>query len=116
MVIAHGVDGGRRSGDSEVAVDEVADGSPGGCPVQSCGAGDRSVSGVDFRPPLRPEAVGDLAEHDGGSDFLLRAVVGRRHPAVLEEDEELAALPSSPVMPRRWRHPSARLGAAVPKR
>jgi hypothetical protein len=47
--------------------------------------------GMDCGAPIGPEAVSDLAEHDGGSDFLLGAVVGCWHLAVGEEDKELAA-------------------------
>src|SRR5687767_6958831 len=39
--------------------------------------------------PVNP-AIGDLAEDHGGADFLLATVVGRRHAAVGEKDEELA--------------------------
>lgn len=80
-----------HSGDGEASTDEGLDCGPGGLPLPACGSGYRAVAGVDARPPVGSEAVGHLAEDHGGADFLLTDVVGRRHAAVAEEDEELAA-------------------------
>ena len=71
--------------DDESAVDQVVDGGPGGLALAARGSGDGAIAGVNARPPLGPEAVGDLAEDHGRADFLLTAVVGGRHAAVAEE-------------------------------
>lgn len=61
--------------DDEGAVDEVADGGPGGLALAARGSGDGTIACVDARPPVGSEAVGDLAEDHGRADFLLTDVV-----------------------------------------
>ena len=58
--------------------------------VKPRSAGERAVAGMDARAPLGAEAVGDFSQDHRGADFALRDVVGRRHAAVGQEDEEFA--------------------------
>ena len=57
--------------------------------ASSGGLEDGPDIGVELGAPLRAEAVGDLAEDDAGAQRLFRAVVGRRHRPVGDEDEQV---------------------------
>ena len=97
--------------DDESAVDQVADGGPGGLALAARGSGDGAIAGVDARPPVGAEAVGDLAEDHGRAVLLLTAVVGGRDAAVAEEDEELAA----PRLDLALQLASGRMGGGHPE-
>jgi hypothetical protein len=56
--------------------------------ASSGGLQDGPDIGVELGAPLRAEAVGDLAEDDAGAQRLFRAVVGRRHRPVGDEDKQ----------------------------
>src|SRR5260370_36929519 len=68
---------------------EVAEARPA---VGLCGADDGSEGGIGLCPPFGPEPVGDLAEHDGWPEVSLGDVVGVRHLAVGDEEEEMGAI------------------------
>jgi len=68
----------RRNGD------RIADAS------SSCGFDDGANVGIEFGPPLGPEAVGHLAKDDAGAQGALRAIVGGRDRAIGEEDEQVS--------------------------
>jgi hypothetical protein len=57
--------------------------------ASSGGLEDGPDIGVELGAPLRAEAVGDLAEDDAGAQRLLRAIVGRRHCPVGDEDKQV---------------------------
>ena len=59
--------------------------------TSSGGFEDRADVGVEVGAPSRSEAVGDLAEDDAGPQRLFGAVVGGRHRAVGEKDEQVLA-------------------------
>src|ERR1700750_1149379 len=61
---------------------------------------------MDLGAPVRPEAVGDLSEHDRGTDLALGYVIGGRNLAVGEEYEELAP----PGLDLLEQHLSCRMG------
>jgi hypothetical protein len=52
---------------------------------------DGSDIGIEVGTPEGSEAVGDLAEDDAGPQRLFGPVVGGRHLAVSEEDEQVLA-------------------------
>src|SRR4051795_8786383 len=56
--------------------------------ASSGGLEDRADVGVEVGAPEGSEAVGDLAEDDAGPQRLFRPVVGGRHRAVGQEDEQ----------------------------
>lgn len=61
---------------------------------------------MDLCTPVGPEAVGDLSEHDRGTDLAFGYVVGSRDLAVGEEYKEL----SSPSLDLLEQHLSCRMG------
>ena len=65
----------------------------------------------DAGSPVGAEAVRDLAEGHGRADFLLAAIVGRRHAAVGETDEELAP----PGLDQALQLASGRMGGGAPE-
>ena len=54
-----------------------------------CGFEDGADVGVELGAPLRAEAVRHFSEDNAGPDRLLGAVVGRRHVAIGDKDEEV---------------------------
>lgn len=50
IAASHGADA-PDSGDGEISIDQSADGTPGGQPLQPCGSGDGAIADMDARPP-----------------------------------------------------------------
>lgn len=103
--------GYEQSGDGEGSADKVSDGGSGGLALAGRHSGDGAIACMYGRSPVGSEAVGDLAEDYGRADFLLAAVVGRRHAAVGEEDEELA----SPLLDLALQLAFGRMGSGHPE-
>src|ERR671926_183023 len=83
------LDGERAMRGQRASFEGETDGVEDGEATSSRGLDDRSDIGVEGGPPLRAEAVGHLPEDDAGSERLLGTVVGGRHRAVSEKDEEV---------------------------
>src|SRR3954462_8531134 len=76
-------------GEEEFAVEGLTDGLEGREAEASSGFDNGADIGKELRPPLGPEAVGDLAKDRRWPQGLLGAVVGGRHQAMGDEDEEM---------------------------
>ncbi len=60
--------------------------------MQSAGGNDARRSGVDLRPPLGAEAVGDFAEDDRWPKRTFAGVVRVRHVASGDEAEQIRTI------------------------
>jgi hypothetical protein len=72
----------------ELSIEGEAEGMKDADAASSGGFEDRADVGVEVGAPFGSEAVGDLAEDDAGPQRLFRPVVGGRHRAVGQEDEQ----------------------------
>ena len=80
------------NGDAGCGCEGAAQVVENGAPVGLGGADDGAEGGIGVRAPFGAKAVCHLSEDDAGTQRALGAVVGGRHGAVGDEDEQMRAL------------------------